>query len=313
MAPRRWIRVDVGWSDSEWVGNLEPGGRLAWIELLAYAKRDGAGGSVKALTAAAFGRKIRVPAADVQAMLDEAAKDGALVIADGTWTLTNWTEYQEPDRTAAERQRRHRADKSRLSPLRRDNRDTPLQPVTGGVTRRVTETETETERNTEHPPPASTRAHASGDDGGQAVAVAEMLTDLSVEITNLDDRLRPRMRAAAKSVIDGEDRTAWLDPRTKGAAPIPWPDRPTLFRLALADCLSEGECTQRALSGKVKYHALKQLDPYEARTNAGSNGNGAHGGRAATARAPAAPGPGANLNRRRGWDDPDPDELDNAG
>lgn len=142
---RRWIRIDVGWSDSEWVGGLEPAGRLAWVELMTYAKRDGVGGVVKALTPVAFGRKVRIPVEDVSAMLEAAIEDGALKSVDGNWILANWSSYQDSDSTAKERMRRYRAEKSALTPLRRNDRNEPSRPVTGGVTRRVTETETETE------------------------------------------------------------------------------------------------------------------------------------------------------------------------
>jgi hypothetical protein len=142
-APRRWIRLDVGWSDSDWIGALEPGGRLAWVELLAYTKRDGSAGIVKALTPAAFARKIRVSTEDVSAMLEAARSDGALIDDDGSWIVANWPEFQETDPTAAERMRKYRAERSRLSPLHGVTRNPTVQPVTGGVTRHATETETE--------------------------------------------------------------------------------------------------------------------------------------------------------------------------
>ena len=123
MAPRRWIRLDVGWSDSDWVGGLQPAGRLAWVELLAYVKRDGTAGMAKALTAQAFARKIRVPVADAETMLEAAKADGALVEDETDWTITNWPEYQESDPRAAERMRRYRAERSKLSPLRRNTRN----------------------------------------------------------------------------------------------------------------------------------------------------------------------------------------------
>lgn len=124
---RRWIRLDVGWDDSEWLLNLTPAAQLAWVKFLCYVKTHGVKGKCRALTPAATAKRFAIPGADVGAMLNAAHADGAIeTTSEGDWVVTNWAEYQETDYTAAERQRRHRKDRSRLSPLRRDNRDGPL-------------------------------------------------------------------------------------------------------------------------------------------------------------------------------------------
>jgi hypothetical protein len=93
--PRRWIRVDVGWSDSEWVGNLEPGGRLAWIELLAYVRSYGVTGRVRRLAPSVASRRWDIPADDVAAMESAAVTAGVLELEDGgkTWALRDWQQY----------------------------------------------------------------------------------------------------------------------------------------------------------------------------------------------------------------------------
>ena len=188
-APRRWIRLDVGWSDSEWLVALEPAARLAWVEMLVYVKTTGLAGEAKALPPAVFGRNRGIPPEAVQQMLEAAVGDGALTIAERTWTIVNWPEYQETDVGAAERMRQYRADRSRLSTTRQNrashSRRTrkPVTPVTApkpydviktpnvtdvtgcsGVTRHATGTETGTETTDERitteregagaPPPA---------------------------------------------------------------------------------------------------------------------------------------------------------------
>lgn len=108
-------------------------------------KRAGVSGSVKALDLGVLARRWRVPSESIQALVDAAIADGAIMVEDGVWTLANWDVYQKPDLTAASRQRRYRADKSRLSPLRRDTVTDRNVTVGDGVTRHATETLTVTE------------------------------------------------------------------------------------------------------------------------------------------------------------------------
>jgi hypothetical protein len=93
------------------------------VELLAYVKAYGLGGRAKAMTALAAAKSWNIPTKDVQAMLDAAHSDSAMTTVDGDWMMSGWEKHQATDGTAWERQRRHRAEKSRLSPLRRDDRD----------------------------------------------------------------------------------------------------------------------------------------------------------------------------------------------
>lgn len=135
MAARRWIRLDVGWSNSDWLIELSPGGRLAWIYLLEYVKSSGIGGRVKALSALAAGKRWDINRRDVSAMLSAAQKDGALVAGEGVWIVSNWNRYQETDSNAAERKRRQRDRQAKAQSRgdteshgtsrksRRDNRD----------------------------------------------------------------------------------------------------------------------------------------------------------------------------------------------
>lgn len=108
MANRRWIRLDVTWDDSEWVGLMEPASQLAWIKLLCYVKAKGVGGSVKAMGPRIAAKKWDLPVRAVEEMLKEAQKDGALSNGGGEWDVVAWDEYQKPDKKAAERMRRMR-------------------------------------------------------------------------------------------------------------------------------------------------------------------------------------------------------------
>lgn len=108
-APGRWIRLQVGWSDSEWIEPLDALAQFAWVKLMEHVKANGVRGRCKALSARVAGNKWKIPAKQVQAMLDAAHADGALNGGPGEWCITNWDAYQPMDASNAERQARHRA------------------------------------------------------------------------------------------------------------------------------------------------------------------------------------------------------------
>lgn len=165
MASKRWIRVDVNWDESEWIADLEPAAQLAWVKLLAYVKTNGIRGHVRAPKERIFARLTAIPIDSVRAMLEAAREDGALSDEGEDWVVTNWSKYQEPDKTAAVRQRRRRAQEpgnASLAPKksRRDTgksrRDMPesrrknaLSRPGHGVTRHATPTPTPTPTPTE--------------------------------------------------------------------------------------------------------------------------------------------------------------------
>ena len=130
-APRRWIRLDVGWNESDWLAELSVGARLAWVLLLGAVKRDGVGGQLKTPTTKWAARTWAIPESDVAEMLAAASKHGALGVEGGAWTVFGWEKYQKPDRTAADRMRR----------LRRNGAGYGEQ----GVTRHATPTQTLTQ------------------------------------------------------------------------------------------------------------------------------------------------------------------------
>jgi hypothetical protein len=115
---RRWIRLDTTWEDSEWLDALDGTAAGCWPRLLCMVKRDGAAGRCKRPALAVLARRWRVPVEAIEALERAALEDDALRIEDGEWVVTAWDAYQRADPTAAERMRRYRAGKSRLSPLR---------------------------------------------------------------------------------------------------------------------------------------------------------------------------------------------------
>lgn len=125
---RRWLRLDAQWDDSEWIITLEPLAQLAWVKLLCYAKRDGRKGTVSALADIAAAKKWNIPVASIRRMLAAAQGDGALVVIQKErrtqWVVANWSEYQEPDPTAAKRMREYRQRQAEsdtvVTPLRRN-------------------------------------------------------------------------------------------------------------------------------------------------------------------------------------------------
>jgi len=143
----RWLRLDAGWRKSGWIYVLSTGSQLAWIELLCYVKLEGVGGKVKAMAPMVASKVWGVGYEDVDKLLTAAVADGALVIEDGHWTIVNWSKFQEPDSTAAERKRRQRERQKER------HASHAVTPVTDGVTRHATETETETETRDTPPTP----------------------------------------------------------------------------------------------------------------------------------------------------------------
>jgi hypothetical protein len=103
----RWFRLNIRWSDSEFLVDLSPGARLSWIYLLGYCKEYGQEGRVKALPVKTAAVRWRVSKEDVQELLDAAMYDHALELKDGHWELKNWKSYQGT--TSAARMRKYRA------------------------------------------------------------------------------------------------------------------------------------------------------------------------------------------------------------
>ena len=216
MGTRRWLRLDVGWDDSDWIIDLPPGAQLTWIKLLTYAKACGTNGRVRAMTAKAAASRWRIPQPDVDACLTAAVLDGAVVVEDGDWVLTGWIRYQATDPTAAERVKRYRADKSRLSPLRVN---TVTHRNVTPVLSRATETETETE--TENPPicppegdqPKKVRKRATALSGEWRPTDShlELAGRLGVDMEAEADQFRDHHAARGSTFLDwGRAFNTWL-------------------------------------------------------------------------------------------------------
>lgn len=171
MVERRWFRLDTTWSQSEWVAGLEPAARLCWVEMLGYVKAHGFNGRAKKLATNVAARNWGVTRNAVTAMLEAAESDDALRVEGDDWVIANWPEYQG-DPTAAERNKRYRQSKSRLSPLRRSRvSDVALRSVTPTET----ETETETETREEEAAAAAARQEAPEEiDSSPAVPTADL-------------------------------------------------------------------------------------------------------------------------------------------
>lgn len=142
----RWIRLDVDFDDTPWLFCLSAESQLAWLKLLCYTKRSGIGGRVKALSSIVAAKKWGVGEESVTKLLQAAVLDGALQLDGSDWVITKWADFQEPDNTNAERQRRFRERKQGKETVTQSN---AVTPVTLPVTCRVTETETITETEKE--------------------------------------------------------------------------------------------------------------------------------------------------------------------
>lgn len=138
-APGRWLRLDVGCFESEWLAALSVPAQHAWTRLLLHTKGQGTGGRVKRLGPVAAEKLWSIPPVSLQEMETAAIADGALAIEDGWWVLTGWDKYQQPDRTNALRKQRLRDKRKagQIPPVSAGNHRSP--PGTRHATETVTE------------------------------------------------------------------------------------------------------------------------------------------------------------------------------
>lgn len=257
---RRWIRMDVGWEESEWIAALPLGGRLAWVLLIGHVKTRGIGGRAKAPSISIIARKWDIPQGDVEAMIRAAVEDGALLLEDGEWVLTAWARYQEPDLTATERKRRERA--SRNSATNGDSHAvTTVTHRDSTVTRHATETltltETETDEKPSAPPPAR-------EDGREVVDLDEeppgplrelLLTRRDATSTLVRMRHPGGFEATLTTLRAGflyaDEAGAEPDPCVRGRSP---PERLNLVARALVEMRSAGrrDWSSAALAGFIR-------------------------------------------------------------
>lgn len=306
--PRRWIRLDVGWSRSDWLADLSPAARLAWIELLTYTKAEGVGGEVKAVSPGVFGRMCGIPAEDVAAMLDAAQKDGALVVEGRTWRIANWDAYQESDRTAAERKRRQR-DRLRTegdaieshgchavtTVTTRDVRRDPSMSMSMS-TSMSTSPDSEGPREISTSTPSTPRAHAREEDLGRLRAYLGPYAD-AVDRFAASAAHSATWAAAILGLYgpQGTDQTVWQ--RSPPEA------RPALLARALDRYAGEsmpyhGKLFRRFLEAVIHEHANNG----SASTPSGNDRRPAPNGRGEAARArPAAEPIGGDPSRRSRW------------
>jgi hypothetical protein len=141
--PSRWVRLDVCWEDADWLDALDGTAAGCWPRVMCLVKRDGVRGACKRPSLAVVARRWRVPIEAVQALEEAAIAAGALERTDDEWRITTWDDIQPSDATAAERMRRHRKERSRLSPLRRNTVTDPEHRDNPVTLSRATETETE--------------------------------------------------------------------------------------------------------------------------------------------------------------------------
>lgn len=114
MASARWIRLDVGWSSSDWIGELRPPSRLAWIELLCYVKSHGVAGTVPLPSTAILSRLWDISRNAIDEMISGGMADGAIVFDGRDCLITGWGDRQM-DKKAAERMRAYRERQKALS------------------------------------------------------------------------------------------------------------------------------------------------------------------------------------------------------
>lgn len=124
----RYIKVSVDWNCSDWVAELSPGARLAWIMLLCHCREAGVNGTVKHMSYKTASRRWDIPESQIAEMYERAVEDGAIVLSideegSSMASITNWDKYQD---SSAERVRKWREKKG----VKRDVTDVTLRNVT---------------------------------------------------------------------------------------------------------------------------------------------------------------------------------------
>ncbi len=107
--PQRWFRLNAEWNETEWLYDLEPDARLAWVLLLGHVKLRGTRGSVKAPLLRMAAYSWRIPERAVQEMISAAIENEAVSVDGECWVIESWDRYQPHDVTSAERSKKWRA------------------------------------------------------------------------------------------------------------------------------------------------------------------------------------------------------------
>jgi hypothetical protein len=138
MPTERWLRINVSWSDSEWLFDQPPGIRLAWIEMLCYTKQNGMSGRVKSMSPTVASSKWRISKDDIVTLQTVAQRDGALQIEDGDWIIANWCKYQAESLDRVKRFREKERTKEKDSPSQSIENNNNTERDTETETREVT-------------------------------------------------------------------------------------------------------------------------------------------------------------------------------
>ena len=125
---RRWIRLDADWEEDEWLHAISGEAAGCWPRLLCWVKLRGQAGRCRYPSTAVLAHTWRVSQDAVVELLVAALDHESLAREDGDLIVANWVEYQEPDRTAADRKRRQREKEEMSRDVTRDNRDVGRDP-----------------------------------------------------------------------------------------------------------------------------------------------------------------------------------------
>lgn len=127
---RRWIRLDAEWEESGWLDALPGEVSGCWPKLLVWVKLRGKGGRCRRPANAVLAKKWNVSPDVVECLMMAGAHDEAIAFDGDDMVITAWSEYQEPDPTAAERKRqqREREAENGHAVSHRDTRDRGCDP-----------------------------------------------------------------------------------------------------------------------------------------------------------------------------------------
>lgn len=124
------------------------------------------------------------------------------------------------------------------------------------------EPEPEPEQQPAPLPPAADPDPAPDPPGGRAADVDRLRSEMEADVTAFERRTGRTASRKARLIIAGEDAKAWETPTGDR---VPWPDRPSLLRMALAR-VEDGD--SRDLRQALRYVVPQQTDPARAPTAA---------------------------------------------
>lgn len=180
-AEARWVRLNVDWDESRWLAALPWHVRAAWPLVLCYVKKNGTGGRCREPIAARWAGAHDMPEEVITALLAASIASGALLIEDEHWVIAKWDEYQRPDTTNAERQKRFKERRSGSNNTVKPPDNEKVTPLHCHARQNRTEQNNDIDRTVTPQDPNGSSPQGDGPRLGKSVSRSEFLFGLLPE------------------------------------------------------------------------------------------------------------------------------------